>query len=817
MKQIFTLFTALILSSLSALYAQNSIETKIYGSVSISQKPIEAATILLLRPKDSAVAKTTATDNLGRFSFQEIKDGKYLVSVQLVGYKPFYSEVFEINPANRVYEVKPITLAVADKELNSVTVSSKKPFIEQKLDRTVVNVEVSPTNAGLTALEVLEKSPGVSVDKDGNVSLKGKQGVLILIDNKPTYLSGQDLANLLKNMPSSNLDQIEIMTNPPARYDAAGNSGIINIKTKKSKIKGFNGSVTVGGGMGINPKANESVNLNYRTGKVNLFGNYSYSYNKGSQNLNLTRNFRDSVTGDIASVFKQQTDMTRNYQNHNFKIGMDFYASKKTTLGFVLNGYVNPGEFKSLNTTNILNAQYKLESVTLSTSSSKEKWNNKGANFNFRHVFDTLGTELTADADYIRYTSDLNQLFTNEFYNAEGGKTDPDEILRGILPGSINIYSAKADFTHPLKHNAKIEAGIKSSYVKTNNDAQYDNLVGNEWQVDSGRTNHFIYKENINAAYVNFSKELSKKWSAQVGLRLENTISSGNQITTGETFKRDYTQLFPTAFIGYKMNDKNNFSLSYGRRINRPDYGALNPFYYFLDKYTYQVGNPYLNPQFSHNIGLSHSYKGWLNTSLGYTTINDVIQQVLEQVDSTHTNYVKKSNIARQNSFTLSVNANFPVTKWWRTNVYAQGAYNQYKGFVNNGYINVEGASFMTNISNQFQLKKGWSFELSGFYRSKMVEGTIVMKPMGVVSFGVAKNMLKDKASLKLNVRDFLDIQQFNGYSRYQNIDVTIHNEWDNRVVNLTFTYRFSKGKVENNKQRKSSAEEEQNRVKSGN
>lgn len=814
MKQLFIFL--LLISNILLVKAQTKSTGNVKGSVVASQKPIEGATVFLLRGKDSAVLKNTVTDHTGKFSLTEDQNGKYLVSVQLVGFQTYYSEQFELNASSAI-ELKPITLSLANQQLNNVTVSSKKPFIEQKIDRTIVNVEASPTNIGLSALEVLEKSPGVTVDKDGNVSLKGKQGVLILLDGKPTYLSGQDLANLLKNMPSSTLDQIEIMTNPPAKYDASGNSGIIDIKTKKSKIKGLNGSVTVGGGMGINPKANESFNINYRTGKVNLFGNYSYSYNKNSRTLDIIRNFRDSATNELESIFKQRTEMTPRYQNHNFKIGMDYYATKKTTLGIVLNGYVNPGDFSSVNTTNILDAQSKLQSVTLSNNSSKEKWNNIGGNFNFRHVFDTVGTELTSDVDVIHYTSDMNQLFANEFYNPEGGKTNPDEILRGILPGSINIYSAKVDFTHPLKHNAKLEAGAKSSYVKTDNNAQYDNFINDEWQVDTGRTNHFIYKENINAAYVNLSKELNKKWSAQLGLRLENTISDGNQLTTGETFRRSYTQLFPTAFIGYKLNDKNNFSLNYGRRIGRPDYGDLNPFYYFLDKYTYQVGNPYLNPQFSHNIELNHSYKGWLNTSLSYTTINDVIQEVLEQVDSTHTSFVKRSNIAKQNSVSLSVNANFPVTKWWRANIYAQGNYSQYKGFVNNGYINVEGPSFMTNISNQFQLKKGWSFELSGFYRGKTIEGVLVAEPMGVVNFAVAKNMLKNKASLKLNFRDFLDIQEFRGYSRYQNVDVHIHNQWDNRVVSISFTYRFAKGKVENNNRHDSSAEEEQNRVKSRN
>lgn len=816
MKQRVTiLFISIFCFQFGSLFAQNSETKKIKGQVIGNQKSIEFASVTLFSAKDASALKSTKTDADGRFVFEINQAGTFYVSVQFVGYANFKSEPFEIS-TEEVLELKPIALTESAQQLNAVTVSSKKPFIEQKADKTVVNVDASPTNTGLSALEVLEKSPGVSVDKDGNVSLKGKQGVLILVDGKQTYLSGPDLANMLRNLSSSNLDQIELMTNPPAKYDASGNSGIINIKTKKLKIKGFNTSITVGGGMGNHPKANESLNLNYRTGKVNLFGNYSYNYNKGSQDLDLNRNFRNQQTQAIESIFGQQSDIVNKSQTHNFKLGADFYASKKTTLGVVINGYFNPADFSSLNTTNIYNQNYQLQTVTLATGSSKENWKNLGGNFNFKHSFDTTGTELTADADIIHYSSDLSQLFTNEFFNNGGGKIQQDEILRGILPGSINIYSAKTDFTHPLKGNAKLEAGLKSSYVKTDNNANYDNLINGNWQTDTGRSNHFIYKENINAAYVNVSEEFSKKWTAQVGLRLENTSSNGNQLTTGETFKRNYTQLFPTSYLQYSLNDKNQFTLSYGRRIERPDYGDLNPFYYFLDKYTYQVGNPYLQPQFSHNIELSHSFKGFLNTSFSYSTTNNIIQDVIQQVDSTHTSYLKKSNIAKQNSFTLSMNAGFAVTKWWRTNIYAQAQHNQYKGFVNNGNINISGAGFMTNISNQFTLKKGWNLEASGFYRSKMVEGTIVSEPMGVINFAVAKNMLKNKGTLKLNLRDPFDIQMFRGYSKYQNVDVTVKNQWDNRVVNLSFTYRFSKGKAAASNHR-SSAEDEQNRVKGRN
>jgi hypothetical protein len=297
---------------------------------------------------------------------------------------------------------------------------------------------------------------------------------------------------------------------------------------------------------------------------------------------------------------------------------------------------------------------------------------------------------------------------------------------------------------------------------------------------------------------------------------LENTISNGNQLTTGETFKRNYTQLFPTAYVSYALNDKNQFSLNYGRRIQRPDYGDLNPFYYFLDKYTYQVGNPYLRPQFSHNIELSHSYNNILTTTLSYAIINDMINEQLEQIDSIHTTYVTKTNLANQHSLTLSVSAGFPVAKWWRINAYAQGAYNSYKGFINTGIINVSGPSFNANMQNQFTLPKGWSMELNGWYNSKAIHGTIVGMPQGSMDFAVAKNILKNKGTVKINFRDFAGLSQWNGYSRYQNIDVAIHNRWESRVVNVSFTYRFNKGKGAEQRHNNSGADEEQSRVKSG-
>lgn len=816
MNKLLTQFSILVTLAIPILgFSQASPKHAILGKVMANQQPIEAASISLLSAKDSAIVKMAASDKEGLFELNNVKEGKYLVVVQAVGYLKYAGEGFTISTNSADYQVPVINLLSDKTDLQTVTVVAKKQLVEQKIDRTIINVDASPSNVGISALDVLEKSPGISLDKEGNISLKGKQGVMIMMDGKPTYLGGQDLVNLLKSMPSSNLDQIEIMTNPPAKYDASGNSGVINIKTKKNKIKGFNGSITSGYSQSVYSKTNNSISLNYRSGKFNLFSNFSDNYSKGYGELDILRNFRSLSTASIVSIFDQHAHSDREHNNYSYKLGADYNLSKKTTLGLVVNGFASKGNDIMGNTTLINDANNSLVTRTQSLNDMKQDFKNIGLNFNFRHVFDTAGTELTSDIDYLNYNSNNRQYLGNQSYDNQGIHKGNDELLRGILPSNIDIYSAKIDFTKPLRAGAKFEAGWKSSYVATDNDAQYSNWVVNDFVADASRSNHFLYHENINAAYLNFSKPLSKKWSAQLGLRAENTNLKGNQLTTGEVFTRNYTQLFPTAYIGFNPNEKNQFALSFGRRIARPDYEDLNPFYYFIDKYTYNVGNPYLNPQFSRNIELSHTFKGFLTTTLSYSNTRDIIQDVLEQVDSTNTSFVKKSNIAKQENIGLSVSAGLPVTKWWRTNIYLNLYNNKFKGIVNEGEISVEGTTFMTNISNQLSFKKGWGAELSGFYRSKALEGVLVANPMGVINLTFSKQLLKNKASLKLNFRDLFFLQKFSGYSKYQNVDVTIHAYQDSRMVNLSFTYRFGKGKPAQQPSRRNGAGDEQNRVKS--
>jgi iron complex outermembrane receptor protein len=808
-------FTILGLQSWAAI--AQTITGSISSSVANVQKPVESATISVLHAADSSLVKMAVSDKGGLFAVQNIKFGKYLIQVSAVGFAKGWSAPFEISEIQKDIQIPAITLETASAQaLQSVIVTSKKPFIEQKIDRMVVNVDAQVSNTGLTALDVLEKSPGIAVDKDGNISLKGKDGVMILIDGKPSYLSGADLANMLRSMPSSQLEQLEIMTNPPAKFDASGTAGVINIKTKKNKARGFNGNFSLGAGMGNFPKTNNSLNLNYRYNKWNIYASGSYNYNRQNRNLSLTRKFSDSATHNLQSIFRQSADTYSKNFGYNAKIGADFYASKKTTLGVVFTGFDYQGIRPSDNVSLIYDANSILESQTKARNEVNGRWKNFTGNFNFRHEFDSTGRELTADLDYSVYDNSDKQSFSNYFFDKNGGKIQPDEFLKGNLPSLIKIYSAKADYVHPLSKSTKLEAGFKVSYVTTDNNAQYTQMENNQWVIDSSRSNHFIYKENINAAYVNANHEFTKKWSAQLGLRMENTNASGRQVVKSENFDRHYTQLFPTAYVAFKPTEKHQLSVNYGRRIERPDYDDLNPFFSFVDKYTYQVGNPNLKPQFTHNIELSHTYKSFLTTTLNYSHTKDIINDVLEQIDSTHTSFVRKSNIASRKQFGLSVSAGFPITKWWRTNIYANGFHNDFEGVINNQLERVKGWAMMTNINNQFTLGKGWSAELSGFFRSKNIQGILVSQPMGVINIGFGKQILKNQGSVRLNFRDPFDLQYFRGYSKYQNVDVTIKNTWDNRVVNLTFNYRFGKPVKGPKSRNDGGASDEQGRVKTG-
>lgn len=814
MKHLLNLLTAMSISFVSFSQSNGKISGMIKDGG--NQKIIDAATISLLRAKDSSITKVAITDKEGNFIFENVKEGTYLVMASSIGHLKVYSSKLKISAEQNYLKIGTLQLIPVDKDLKEVTVTSKKQLIERKIDKTVVNVDAAISNEGSTALEVLEKSPGVTVDKDGNISLKGKQGVLVMLDGKPSYLTGLELANLLRSMPANNLDQIEIMTNPSAKYDAAGNSGIINIKTKKNKQRGFNGSVNLAYGQGVYEKTNNSLNLNYRNGKFNVFGNLGGNYRENFNQLNIKRRYKNA-DGSLNAIFEQSAREMRYNSNYNAKIGVDFYSSKNTTVGIVITGFTTPSSQRGKNTSFLKSNLGIVDSIVTAVSYEKSTWKNGAVNLNFRHQFDSTGRELTADVDYLTYDSRCDQNFTNSSYTPEWSIKNYDR-LTGELPSLINIYTGKIDYTHPMKKGLKLETGIKSSFVKTDNTAGYFNLVGNVKTPDYDKTNQFIYEENINAAYVNMNRQV-KKWGIQAGLRFENTNYNGRQFGNPQrqdsSFKKSYSSLFPTMFISYNANEKNQLGLSYGRRINRPNYQDLNPFMFFLDKFTYGSGNPFLKPSYAHTFELSHTYNQFLTTTFNYANTRNLFSETFEQKG--YATVVKQGNFGSTNSASLSVSAQKPVTKWWTAIVYTEYNYRNYKGLLNGEQINVAGGNYMINLNNQFKFNKGWSAEISGFYRTKGIEGQIIIQSMGQLNAGVQKQVLKNKGTVKLNVRDILYTMQATGDISFQRTDAYFHQERDSRVATISFAYRFGKPIKGIQKRKTGGAGTEQNRVKGEN
>lgn len=783
--------------------------------VSQTGAPIAFANIALLQAPDSSLVTGTTSDSAGTFRLENLPAGRYFVKATFLGYKTEFSAVFEANNPEHPLDIGRLTLQEDANILESVTVTGQKPLIEQKLDRTVLNVENSILAQGNTALEILEKAPGVMIDNDGNISLRGRQGVLIMIDGKPTYLSQQQISTMLRSMSSNNIASVEVITNPSAKYEAEGNSGIINIVLKKNRQSGLNGSVNASFSQGKKYRADGGLDLNYRNNKLNLFANYSYGQRDADRQLNITRNFFESGTTIIDRVFSQQAPMMMSSHNHSIKGGVDYYLDEKNTIGLLLNGNIGLWEGENPTSSRITRPGGELYSRSLSLNEMGNRWNSLTYNLNYKHLFDTAGTELTVDLDYSRSDYRSTQDFHTDYFDDQGEKAREASQRRGLLPSLTDIYAAKIDYVDQLKNGIKLESGWKSSFVTTDNNVHYDSLANQRWTVDRSTTNHFKYRENINAAYVNLSKDF-QGFSVQIGLRGEQTVTRGHQITTDSVVKRNYFQLFPSVFLRKNLGENHQLQLSYSRRISRPDYNDLNPFRYYVDPYTYEEGNPYLEPQTTHSIELSHVFKEKFTTTLNFSNTSDVIAQVAGQIDSTNTTYVKQENLSTLNNYGLSITAPVPITNWWMSNNYFNLFYNQYKGTYLGDRLNMNMVSFNFNSQNTFTLKNGFSLELSGFYNSKGVHGILISQPMYMVSAGIQKTVLDKKGTIKLNVSDVFNTRRFAGDIRYQNMDFGIRNTWDSRMATLSFSYRFGNQDLKPSRRRNTGSEAEQNRARSG-
>jgi hypothetical protein len=759
----------------------------------------EAAIVNLLSAKDSVLVKAVITDSIGQYEFLITKPSTFLISVSFQGAAKYYSKPIGPINADQLVKLEPILLiAKSGTTLDEVTVASKLPFVEKKIDRTVINPDALISNAGSNALEVLEKSPGIQVDINGNISLRGKQGVMIFIDDKPTYLSSADLANYLRSLPSSTLATIEIMTNPPAKYDAAGNAGIINIKLKRTKTKGVNGGLNTSYGQGVYARSNNSFNLNYRINKFNFFTNLSYNINNSFQDLYIERQYFKPNTNSLNTTFNQNSYIKREASGFTGKIGFDYYIDKKSTFGMVLNGFVNETKNTTTNNAQVGDGNAQLQALVKAYSPSDRNFKNKSVNLNYSYKLNDKGKEISTNADYVGYNGVTDQYLLNSIYDANNNFVSKTNLISN-LPSNIDIWAAKVDYLNPLKNGGRFETGAKSSLVNTNNVANFYDEVNGGQKPNYDFSNNFTYKENINAAYVNYNFNY-KKFSFQTGLRFENTniqgTQLGNPVRKDSSFTRTYNNFFPTVFMLYNLDSLgiHQLGLSVGRRINRPDYQSMNPFTYPLDRFTLYSGNPYLQPTFSQNIELSHVYKGRFTTSFEFTYVTDVISETIQQENGIF--YSRPGNLGQQYSYSLSFNGAFNPAKWWVLQLYTEITMNDFRSIVYGQQLNNKGTYWFLSPTNQFTINKKWSAELSGTYTTSVVIGQFITIPVWTIRMGFSKKILKEMGSLKFNLNDIF-------YSNQPGGDIlavaSSSAKWksflDTRVATISFSYRFNKGK----------------------
>lgn len=780
------------------------------------QKPLQNATISLLRSKDSSVAKLAVTDKDGRFVLSGIRDGKYLLKATYVGHKTYFSQFMDVNASTDV-TIPDIILSRNGGELNDVTVTSKKQIVEVKADKTVFNIEGTINAVGQDVLELLRKAPGVQVDRDDNISMSGKNGVQVFIDGKPSPLAGKDLSEYLKTLQSAQVESIEIITNPSAKYEAAGNAGIINIRLKRNKSFGTNGSLNAGYGIGIYSKYNAGFALNHRNARMNYFGNYNFNRARFESPFNLYREVADSI-------FDQHSKNINRNNSHNFKVGADYFIDRFNTIGVMVNGVV--ADPRSVSASNTLISYQPTKSAVKqlnARNANTSERNNTNYNINFKHT-DTSGRDLNIDLDHSTFDIVTDQLLTNMYMNASGATELSRDVNNMLSPTEIKIYSGKIDYEQNLG-KGRFGIGGKTSFIRTDNDFQMYNVVAGNKNLDKDKSNRFRYNENINAVYLNYNKQM-KGWMYQVGVRMENTVTEGR--STGlknvggvyqpydSSFKRNYTNLFPSAAVTFNKNPKSQWSLSYSRRIDRPAYQDLNPFEFKLDAYTYQKGNTQLTPQFTHSFSLTNIYKFKITTSLSYSHTEDVFAQITDVIE-TSKSFLTKKNLAKQDN--IGLNLSIPVQyKAYSLFANVNAYYSKYQADLGPARkIDLDVFSYRVFAQNSLKLSKTVTAELSGWVNGPSLwSGTFRTKLMGQMDMGLQKQVLKGKGTLRFALSDVLKTFRFDSDNFFANQYLRAYGSQESRVFRINFSWRFGNNQVKAARARKTGTEDENNRANGG-
>lgn len=807
----FAFLAAFFISFVSKSYAQTNIRGLVIDAKS---QPLADANILLLNPKDSSLIKGSVTSKSGEYNLANIPAGSYFISSTFVGFKQVNTPVFKIEGAKPELNIAPLKFTDNETQLGEVRITAKKPLFEQKIDRMVINVASSITAAGSTVLEVLERSPGIIVDHQNNaLSMNGKAGVVIMINGKISRMPMSAIMQMLSGMSSSNIEKIELITTPPANFDAEGNAGYINIILKTNTQYGTNGSYSLTAGYGKGLITSASLNFNHRKGKINLYGDYSFSRRDYKQAMFFYRKVMYQGKSIETNTNSDRSPLSVNYDG---RLGIDIQLTRKTIIGALITAYDNRFSMDAQNSSYVF-TDSRLDTVINIATNEIHNLYNYGANINLQHTF-SASEKLSVNLDYIYYKDKNPVTYLNSYFNGNRNFIY-DQRTRSSKSTPIEFWTGTFDYSKKLGKKVDLDAGLKGTISKFENDVRIENVLQNIWVTDPALTARYELNENISAAYTALTVALSEKTTSKLGLRYEYTNSNLGSATIKNIVDRHYGRLFPSFFIAHTIDDNNSFNFSYSRRITRPTFNDMAPFVIFMDPSTFFSGNPALQPSISDALKTDYLFKKYI-LSLTYTYEADPIANFSPRVDpATNKTTLAAENQKNQKTFALTLSIPVKVTSWWSMQNNLIGTSQVLNAIYLGSPLLIKQKNFNINTTQSFTLPENFSFELSAYYQSAGLFSIYKLNAFGSLNAGLQKKLADNKGTFRFNVSDVFGTPKFRPSvnAPEKNLVVSGVLQFSNTNFRLTYTRNFGNQKVIQKRDRSTGSEEEKQRVQSNN
>ncbi|MFK7935737.1 MAG: TonB-dependent receptor [Saprospiraceae bacterium] len=775
---------------------------------------VSFANVALYNHSDSSLVKVEVTDANGVFRIQNLAAANYYLVSTYVGYADLVKNNLQLT-ANQQLDLGVLTFATTSIELATATVTTDRAMVEVKADRTVFNVQGTINSTGSDGVELLRKAPGVVLDNNENITVLGRSGVLVYVDGKRLPLTGDDLSNYLRNLPAEQIDRIDIITTPGAKYEAEGNAGIIDIRLKKDENHGANGSANMTARQGREFRFNTGLGGNFRNKKLNTFGQLGYFNNTFINDLDFIQS-QNTIRLDAVN------DHLTERQGYNLRVGTDFFLAKNHTLGVLISAQENDGSKMESNRSllsTIANPN-QIDSILVADNVAQRNIKQQTYNLNYRFA-NQSGRSLNIDLDYGNYTRTRTLFQPNFYFDPTETQLLTENIDQFITPSDIDIYTAKVDYEEELL-GGKLGTGAKFSKVVSDNTFLVFDDENGTFVQDNRRSNEFVYDENVFAAYFSFSRKLNKKISFSTGLRAEQTNAMGNLTAFATDLNEppvelNYLNWFPSAGIRWQANKKNTLALNYSRRINRPEYNILNPFTEQLSELSYKRGNPFLQPEIVNNVELGYTYASRFNFKLAYSYTTDQITRLVvpnTDIDSRSASLTWE-NLAEQHLYSFNATLPFKVTDWWNAMINFNASYiNNQADFGGEATVDIQAFAYGFYQQQTFTLPQGLKFEISGWYNGPGVWGGVFESdPNWSLNFGLQRKFLKNKLNARLAVNDVFFQAPWSGTSNFNGLFMQARGTWDSRFVSLSLGYNFGNRKVKSRK-RKTGLEDEAGRTK---